>query len=125
MADQNVWFSPGSFYGGQQDWSTTPFTLDFVDPQVPQGVFLSYLSGQGLGGYGRQSQFAQSLYGRTQTGYQAAERNNPGLTYLNYLNQQFGDNGFQNLYAGLTPEQRGESGVARNFQGRARMLGRG
>lgn len=89
----NPFYNPGNFYGGTQDWTTTPFVKDYLDPQIPQGVYQSYLTRQNLGGNDALSQFAQSLYGRTQYGYQAALRNNPNLTYNDYLNQQFGQIG--------------------------------
>jgi hypothetical protein len=102
------WFTSG-IYGGQQDWSQTPFVLDFLDPEIPRGVYNSYLTGQGLGGQDRRGQWAQNQYANTQTGYQSALRERPDLSYLNYLQTQFGGNGIQNMWLGMAPEQRGES----------------
>lgn len=100
-------YTAGQGYGSNQDWTTTPFVTDFLDPTIPQGVYQNYLSRQGLGGFDRQGQFAQGLYGRTQQGYQAALRENPALSYQDYLNTQFGNNGMQNIWAGLAPSQQG------------------
>lgn len=121
----NIWYDPSSTYGSSQNWLTTPFVEQFVDEQVPQGTFFAYLTGQGLGGFDRASQFGQSLYGKSRTGYQAAQRNNPGLTYRAYLDQFLGPNAIQDQYLGATPEQRGEGGAARQYAGRARFIGRG
>ena len=123
--NSNLWYDPQSTYGSSQNWIQTPFVRDYVDPQVPQGTFFSYLTGQGLGGFDRASQFGQSMYGKSRTGYEAAQRNDPGLTYRSYLDQFLGPGAIQNAYLGASPEQRGESGVARNFGGRARLIGRG
>lgn len=118
----NIWYDPSSSYGGAQNWYTTPFVKDFVDPQVPQGTYFGYLTNRGLGGFDRASQFAQSLYGRSRTGYEAAQRNSPGLTYRNYLDQYLG-NGIRDAWLGATPEQRGERPAY--FGGRSRLIGRG
>jgi hypothetical protein len=109
MDPNSPWFTPGSQYGASQNWDTTPFVNQYIDPQVPRGVFQSYLSQNGLGGTNRQSQFAQGQYSNTQTGWQAATRANPNLTYLDYLNQQFGGNGMRNMWLNANPDQRGES----------------
>lgn len=107
------WYTPGGGgspnYGARQDWRTTPFVEQFLDPEIPRGVYQSFLAGQGFGGMSRRDQWAQSQYANSQTGYQAALRENPALSYLGYLGQQFGNNGFQTMWAGLSPEQRGES----------------
>lgn len=104
----NPFFNPTSGYGQTQDWNSTPFVKTYMDPQIPQGVYQSFLAGQGLGGFGREGQFAQQLYGKTQAGYQAALRENPTLLYHDYLGQQFGSHAIHNMWAGLAPEQRGE-----------------
>jgi hypothetical protein len=124
-ANGNIWYNPQSTYGGTQNWLDTPFVKDFVDNQVPQGTYFGYLTNQGLGGFDRKSQFGQGLYGRSRTGYDAAQRNHPGLTYRDYLDQHLGPNAIANAYTDATPDQRGESGVARNFMGRGRLYGRG
>ena len=107
----NNFFDPGSTYGGTAGWDTTPLVKDYLDPQIPQGVYTGFLANQGLGGFDRQSQWARGLYGQTQSGYQAALRQNPALTYNDYLRQQFGGSGggFGDMWAGLAPEQRGEN----------------
>jgi hypothetical protein len=121
----SIWFDPNSTYGSSQNWWSTPLVKDFLSPDVPQGEFMAYLSNNGLGGFDRKSQFGQSLYGKTQSGYQAAILNNPGLSYRDYLNTHLGGNAFGDAYNAATPEQRGEGGVARNLGGRARFYGRG
>jgi hypothetical protein len=90
-------------------WKKTPFVKDFLDPEIPQGVYTAFLADRGLGGFDRKSQWARGLYGQTQSGYQAALRENPALTYLQYLGKQFGTTGLNNMWAGLAPQQRGES----------------
>jgi len=106
---QTPWYTPNSGYGGTQDWRSTGLIKDYIDPQIPRGVFQSYLSQNGFGGTSKQDQFAQGQYSNTQTGYQAALRENPTLSYLDYLNQQFGTGGMRNLWLNATPDQRGES----------------
>ena len=106
---------PGSAYG-------TDYVRDYLSPEVPRGEYETYLSANGLGGFNRQSQFAQSLYNRTQQGYQAATLQNPNLSYRDYLNTHLGGNFFQNALAAATPEARGES--PNRFVGRARVVGR-
>lgn len=107
---QNPFYNPQSQYGGAQDWQSTPFVKEYLDPQIPQGVYTGFLANNGLGGFDRQSTWARGLYGQTQTGYQAALRQNPNLSYADYLSQQFGGSGgFSNIWAGLSPDQRGES----------------
>jgi len=49
------------------------------------------------------------MYGQTQSGYQAALRENPALSYADYLGKQFGTTGLQNMWSGLAPQQRGEN----------------
>lgn len=110
-------------YGGTQRWDRTPFVKDFLDPEIPQGVYTSFLANRGLGGFDRKSQWARGLYGQTQSGYQAAMRENPALTYLEYLNKQFGTTGLNNMWAGLAPQQRGES--TGMWTGPSRIIGWG
>ena len=117
----NPFFNPQSTYGGTVGWDTTPFVKDYLDPQIPQGVYTGFLANQGLGGFDRQSQWARGQYGQTQSGYQAALRQNPALSYNDYLRQQFGGSGgFGNIWAGLAPDQRGES--PSRWTGNARLI---
>lgn len=107
-----AWYTPGGtagnpFYGGGQDWTQTPLVTQYLDQEIPRGVYHSFLSGQGFGGMDRRSQWGQNQYANSQTGYQAAIRENPALSYLDYLNQQFGGTGMGNMWAGLSDEQRG------------------
>lgn len=105
-------FDKTSTYGssGGARWNETPFVRDNLDYQIPSGVYMSYLAQSGLGGLDRLSQFAQGLYGKTQSGYQAALRVNPSLSYLKYLNTQFGGHarGINDIWAGLSPDEKGE-----------------
>lgn len=90
----NPFFNPDWRYQepNRQDWRTTPFVKDYLDPTIPQGVFGDYITSQGFGGTGREGDFARGLYGQAQVGYQEALRKNPKLTFLEYLNYQFGGN---------------------------------
>jgi hypothetical protein len=121
----SFWYQAGNTYGDPngQNWWTTPLGRDFLSPTIPQGEYTAYLANNNLGGFDRRSQFAQGLYGKSQSGYQAALLNYPGLSYRDYLNTHLGN--MNTLYDQATPEQRGEGGVARNFSGRARLFGRG
>jgi hypothetical protein len=108
------WYTPGgpagnTKYGGVQDWTQTPFVREFLDPEVPRGVYHSFLSNQGFGGLDRRSTWAQNQYQNTNTGYQSALRERPDLRYSDYLTSQFGGTGLGNIWAGLAPEQRGEN----------------
>lgn len=120
-AHNNIWHDPNSTYGAGQNWRQTPFTLDYMDPQVPRGVWTDWLTRQGMGGYDRRSTFANSQYGRMQDNYQAAVRNKPGLTWRNYLNQNI--HNMKNQYLDLAPSQRGENQGM--FSGRTRVVGLG
>lgn len=117
MPARSGFYTPGGFarggedfgYSGTQDWQKTPFVTQFLDPEIPQGVYTSYLAQNGFGsGLDRRSQWARGLYGQTQSGYQAALRENPTLSYLDYLKKQFGTVGMENMWRSATPNQRGE-----------------
>lgn len=98
----------GGGYGSSQNWQKTPLVEDYLDPQIPQGVYTSFLAKNGFGGQDRRSTWARGQYGQTQSGYQAALRENPTLTYADYLAKQFGTTGLNNMWAGLSFDQRGE-----------------
>lgn len=100
-------FDPTSQYGGNQQWQTTPLVRDYIEPEIPRGVYTDFLSQNGFGGMDRRNMWARNQYGQTQEGYQAAITRNPNLSYRNYLATQF-PQGMQNMWAGLTPGQRGE-----------------
>lgn len=102
-------YQPNAGYGAEQKWRSTPFVQDFLDPEIPQGVYTAYLNQHGFGGQDRKSQWARQQYGQTQSGYQAALRENPALTYRNYLGRQFANGGLENMWRGLAPSQRGEN----------------
>jgi hypothetical protein len=118
-------YTLGEDFGADRSYYHTPFVRDFVSPQVPRGEFERWLgstaTGGNAGGFDRKSQFLRSLYGQTQSGYQAALLNNPGLTYRDYLQKHFADTG-NKLWAGLSFEQRGER--PGQFSPRTRVLGR-
>lgn len=104
-------YTPGfnGGYGGSQNWEKTPLVQDFLDPEIPQGVYTSFLANNGLGGQDRRGQWARGLYGQTQSGYQAALRENPALSYREYLGKQFGTTGMDTMWQSMAPSQRGES----------------
>lgn len=116
MAQRQGFYTPGFAkdggdwgYGGTQDWQKTPFVTQFLDPEIPQGVYTSFLEGNGFGGgLNRRAQWARGQYGQTQSGYQAALRENPTLTYRDYLTKQFGKTGMEKMWRTATPNQRGE-----------------
>lgn len=114
-----AFWQPGNTYGADFDWYDTPL----VNENEPaQGAFLRWVTGQGRAGTTEQDRFAQSLYNRTQSGYQAASSSNPMLTYREYLDQ-LGPNFSDNLWNQLTPQERGAD--PGQFAGRVRVIGRG
>lgn len=120
MADWNkAFWDPGSIYGAGYDWYDTPLVKE-NEPE--QGAFLRWITGQGRAGTTQRDRFAQSLYNRTQTGYDAAASSNPMLTYREYL-QGLGGNFADNLWTSLSPQERGEN--PGTFAGRTRIIGRG
>lgn len=117
-------YQPGAGYGSSgTGWRSTPLVQDFLDPEIPQGVYTAYLNQHGFGGQDRKSQWARQQYGQTQSGYQAALRENPALTYRKYLGRQFSNNGLENMWRGLAPSQRGEA--ASPWAGRTNVIGWG
>jgi hypothetical protein len=120
----NPFFNNGGYgWGGsgQNAWDT-PFVRDYLSPETPGGEYERFLSTQGYGGFDRRSLFARSLSSRANTGFQAAQLNNPLLTYRDYLNQNLGSDFFDNAWNAATPDQRGET--PNRFAGRARTIGR-
>lgn len=122
-------WNPSSTYGGKgftgqsQDWYDTDATKYFFDPSPGEkGEFLRYLQGQGAGGFDRRSLFAQSMFGRTSQGFEAAQQSNPGLLYREYLGT-LGPSFVDNIWRGLTPEQRGENPA--RFASPVRWMSRG
>lgn len=126
MPDWNkAFWDPGSIYGGSmggqpQDWYDTPLVKE---NEPDQGAFLRWITNQGRAGTSNRDQFAQSLYNRTQSGYQAASSSNPMLTYREYLTG-LGSNFADNLWGQLDMRQRGED-PSRFNAGRVRVLSRG
>lgn len=118
----NYFYDPNSTYGSDQNWYDTPFVKTEVDPINQGGVFTAWLGQQGLGGFDRQSMFGKSLQSRYNSGYEGAQLNNPGLTFRDYLSGQ-GSGQINDIWAGLTPGQRGENPSM--FAPKARWIGRG
>lgn len=116
--------NPGGNYGQNQEWQKTPLVNDFLDPQIPHGVYQGYLSQNGLGGLGRESQYFQSRagYRMADAGYAAAMRTNPALRFNDYLNTQFGSHGqgMNNMWNSMDPTLRGEQ--PSQFAGNARTI---
>ena len=120
----NPYYQVGNAYGANQDWYNTPLVSNpqgGLSALSPAGEFERYLATTGFDDASRRSTFARGQYGRTQTGYQAAQLANPDLTYRAYLNQHFG--GFDPLWQSLTPDQRGEQ--PNRFGGPIRWTARG
>lgn len=113
------WDPNNTTYGATQDWYTTPLV---TENEPAQGAFLRWITNQGRAGTTNQDQFAQSLYNRTQSGYQAAASSNPMLTYREYL-QGLGPNFADNLWNQLGPQERGVN--PGQYAGRVRTIGRG
>ena len=124
-SNSNPFLNPTSNYGGRgkngpQTWQDTPFVKNNLDKEIPHGVYTDFLGMHGMGGNDRQSTWAAGLYDKTQSGYQAALRHNPALTYLNYLKMQFGGDGLNQQWAALTPNARGER--VSNYSPDVRMI---
>lgn len=125
-----AFYNPSSIYGGRsittgqpQDWYDTIGVKEFFDPRgAEKGTFLRFLQQQNAGGFDRRSLFGQSMLGRTAQGYEAAQQSNPDLLYRNYLDS-LGTNFVDNIWKGLTPEQRGESPA--RFASPVRWMSRG
>lgn len=115
-------FDPFSQYGGSQPWQDTSLVKDYIEPDIPQGVYTDFLSQNGFGGMDKRNSWGRSLYGQTQSGYQAAITRNPNLSYRDYLSQQF-PTGLNNIWAQMTPGQRGEQ--QSQFVGPTRMIRQG
>ena len=120
---KSPFYSPGSFIQGGKDWRTTPFVTNFLDPQIPEGVFASYLGDRSLGGTDAFSTWVQGLYGKTLAGYKAGLRERPDMRYSDYLHSQFSKPALRHQYLGQTARSRGENPSA--FQSPTRFLGLG
>ena len=106
---QAPYFQPNSGYGADRAWRQTDFVKQYLDPQIPEGVFNAFLGERGLGGTDAQSTWAQGLYGKTLAGYKSALRARPDLTYRDYLGKQYTTDSLQNQWLGQTARQRGEN----------------
>jgi len=139
---ENPFYTPGYGYGGMDwatnnpnapgaqeaienggGWSDTEFVKKFLDPQIPEGVFYGFLGDRYLGGNDAMSRWAQDQYGRTLTGYKAGLRDNPNMTYAEYLKRQFNKPGLRSMYYAGTARERGENPA--QFVGRTRQIGWG
>jgi len=122
-----AFFDPSTNYGATQNWTNTPYVKNSLDPTVQNGVYMSYLNQNGLGGSDRLSDYLQNYHfkAKMQSGYEAALRTNPALQYRDYLTQQFGQHGqgFQNLWSSMSPTDRGEQ--PNIWGGPARTIGWG
>lgn len=111
-----------NMYGSDNyGWESTPLVKETLDPEIPQGVYTSFLAHNGLGGMDRKSEWARGMYGRTQSGYQAALRENPDMSYLEYLRRQLGGGKLDTMWQAMAPEQRGEQ-VNRWVGGGSRVI---
>ena len=120
---QDPWYRPDRKYNSTVNWRETPFVKNQLDPQIPEGVYTSFLGENRLGGTDAMSTWAQGQYGKTLAGYKAALRAKPDMTYLDYLKTQFSRNSLQNQYLGQTARARGENPNA--MAGRTRVIGWG
>lgn len=116
----NAFWDPNKTYGADYDWYDTPLVKE---NEPDQGAYLRFITGQGRAGNSRQDQFAQSLYNRTQSGYDAAASSNPMLSYRDYLDQ-LGPTFADSLWDQLGMQERGED-PNKNQAGRIRVIGRG
>lgn len=124
----NAFFNPSSSYGwdpgrsGVDNYYDTPANMYFQEPDQQEGTFMRWLTNQGAGGYGRRDLFGKSLFRQATQGYEAATQTNPSLLFRDYLSG-LGTNFVQNMWSGLTPEQRGES--PQRYAGPVRWMSRG
>jgi len=110
---RDPFFNPRQFVQNpQQPWAETPVISGpggFLE-QNPQALWTRYLAGRGigLGTSGAQADWVRGQYNNMQSGFQAAQADDPTLTFQRYL----GSIDFQNLlnnYLNLAPSQRGEN----------------
>ena len=117
---QNPYWRPDASYGASQAWRQSPFVKDFLDPQIPEGVYNAFIGERGMGGTDALSQWAQGQYGKTLTGYKSAMRANPNLSYRDYLGKQLSGNTMRDQWLGQTAQARGERPTA--YQGNTRTI---
>ena len=123
MASNPFYGGTGAGYGSPTgSLYDSPFVRDYLSPETPGAEYEAFLTGQGYGGFGRRDQFARGLSSRANSGFKAATLNNPFLTERDYLNQNLGSGFIDNVWAGLSPEQRGER--PNQYAGRVRTIGR-
>jgi len=119
---QNPYYRPDRNYSGTTNWRDTPFVKDQLDPQIPEGVYTSFIGDMGYGGTDSMSTWAQGLYGKTLAGYKASMRANPSMSYRDYLTKQYSKNSLSNQYMGQSARARGENPMPFN---KTRVIGWG
>lgn len=112
QAGSNPFYSPGSTYGGTQNWYDTPFVTDSMSAQNPQGEYEKWITDQGFGGVNRIGGAARNLYERAQSGFSGASLNNPNLSFRSYLNDMLGPNFLQTQINSMTDQQLGNNTAA-------------
>ena len=112
-AARDPFFNPGQYQQNPDfDWSTSPIVSGpggFLE-QNPEAIWTRYLTGRGvgLGTRGAQAEWLRSQLNNIQTGFTAAQADDPTLILQRYL----GTLDFQNLldnYNRMAPTQRGEN----------------
>ena len=113
-AARDPFFSPGQFQKDpQQDWSRTPVIGGpggFLE-QNPEAVWTRYLSGRfGVNPLtaGAQADWLRGQRQAAQTGFMAAQADDPTLTFQRYLGSIDAD-ALLNAYLRMAPGQRGEN----------------
>lgn len=127
--NNNTFYDSASQYGWQpisgegNSYFGTPQEInDTNSNNKSRGDFVRWLTNQNSAGFGRKDLFGQSLFNKATQGYEAATQMNPTLSFRDYLNS-LNTNFVQNMWSGLTPEQRGES--PQRYAGPVRWMSRG
>lgn len=120
-------YDPNSNYGWvpnkeiDGEYYDSPNSKYELEPRMMQGAFTRWLGGQNANGTGRRDLFMQSLYNKATRGYEAAQLSNPKLIFRDYLKGLGGS--ADDMWARLTPDQRGES--PQKYAGPVRWMSRG
>jgi hypothetical protein len=102
----NPFYNPNFNY-----WRGTPYPFLPGKPQADwlygerhnEGPWTAYLASLGFGGLNTKGDWARSLYGRAQEGYEAAHGQNPVVNWQDYLHTL----DLPKIYAGLGPDEKG------------------
>ena len=87
---------------------------DKVSPLLPQGEYQLYLQNRGMADpNSRLGQWSQAQFPRLQQLYQAAQLQNPELTWRRFLHTS-GPGKLKGQFLGLSPSQRGASQQGRS-----------